>query len=349
MIGGVAIAAAAAGYFTWTKLHKTGFGDGFASGNGRIEATEINVDAKLAGRVDSIQFDEGDFVKTGDFVAQMQVSVLDAQRDQARAQLQEAKTAVVAAKAQAAGRESDKAADQALLAQRQSELLASKQRLTRTKTLFTQGALSDQNLDDDQATDRSAQAAVHAAEAQISASNAAIDAAEAEVLNAGAAVAAAEGSLASIEANITDSRLLSPADGRVQYRVAQPGEVLAAGGTVLNMVDLTNVYMTFYLADDAAGKIALGSEVRLIFDAAPGCVIPAKVSFLASDAQFTPKTVETASERQKLMFRVRARFGEELLRAHIKFVKTGVPGVAWVKLDPNAPWPAKLTVKLPSW
>ena len=136
-------------------------------------------------------------------------------------------------------------------------------------------------------------------------------------------------------------------DGRVQVRVAQPGEVLGAGGRVLNLIDLSDVYITFFLPGTVAGRVALGSEVRIILDAAPEYVIPATVSFVASAAQFTPKTVETASERQKLMFRVRAQISQELLREHLNQVKTGLPGVAWIKLDANAEWPQNLSVRVP--
>ena len=157
---------------------------------------------------------------------------------------------------------------------------------------------------------------------------------------------AAAATIARIEADIKDSQLKAPRDGRVQYRVAQPGEVLGAGGKVLNMVDLSDVYMTFFLPETVAGKVALGSEVRLVLDAAPGYVIPAQVSFVASVAQFTPKTVETAVERQKLMFRVKARIDPELLKKHLKQVKTGLPGMAWIKLDPQAEWPESLKIKV---
>jgi len=76
-------------------------------------------------------------------------------------------------------------------------------------------------------------------------------------------------------------------------------------------------------------------------------VIPASVSFIASEAQFTPKTVETASEREKLMFRIRAQIPPDLLQKHIAQVKTGLPGVAYVRLDPNVQWPARLQMNLP--
>jgi HlyD family secretion protein len=127
--------------------------------------------------------------------------------------------------------------------------------------------------------------------------------------------------------------------------VAQPGEVAAAGSRVLQLVDLSDVYMTFFLPDAVAGRVALGSEVRIVLDAAPHFVIPATVSFVASTAQFTPKTVETASERQKLMFRVRAQIDKALLQRHLEQVKTGLPGVAWLRLDPEAPWPETLQIK----
>jgi HlyD family secretion protein len=93
--------------------------------------------------------------------------------------------------------------------------------------------------------------------------------------------------------------------------------------------------------------VAIGSEVHLVLDAALQYVIPAQVSYVASTAQFTPKSVETASERQKLMFRVRAQIDRALLVKHLKLVKTGLPGVAWLKLDAQAKWPANLEIKLP--
>ena len=133
----------------------------------------------------------------------------------------------------------------------------------------------------------------------------------------------------------------------MQFRLAQPGEVLGAGGKVLNLVDLSDVYMSFFLPETVAGRIALGSDVRIVLDAAPNMVIPAKVSFVSATAQFTPKTVETASERQKLMFRIKARIDPELLQKHLNQVKTGLPGQAYVLAEPGAQWPANLQVKLP--
>jgi HlyD family secretion protein len=343
----IVLAVAAAGWYAWTALRETGPGPGFASGNGRIEATEVDVATKLAGRVETILVNEGDFVKAGQPLARMQVQVLEAQRDEARAQHQQAINTVAAARAQAAARISDKATAVAQVALHEAELDAAKRRYARSSTLTKEGASSEQELDDDRARVRSNQASVSAAQAQVAAAQSAIDAAQAQVIGARSAVDASAATIARIEADIQDSELKAPLDGRVQYRVAQPGEVLAAGGKVLNMIDLSDVYMTFFLPTTQAGRLRIGAEARIVLDAAPQYVIPATISFVSSTAQFTPKTVETQSEREKLMFRVRAQIDRELLLRDLKLVKTGLPGVAWVRLDQKEPWPAKLTVRLP--
>lgn len=344
----IAAAAVAVGsWLLWDALHPKGPGDGFASGNGRIEATEIDVATKLPGRVQDILVDEGDFVGAGQVLGHMQIQSLEAQRDEAIARQQQAITAVANAKAQVAVRESDFQSTVAQVALRASELDAAQRRLARSETLQRDGASSGQELDDDRARLHGAEAALNAARAQVGAAQAAIDAARTQVLGAQSTVKAADATVARVKADIDDSVLIAPRDGRVQYRIAQPGEVLGGGGRVLNLVDLSDVYMTFFVPESVAGRLALGSDVRVVLDAAPQYVIPAKVSFVASTAQFTPKTVETASERQKLMFRVKAQIDRELLRKHLTLVKTGLPGVAWVKVDSRAEWPAELVVRVP--
>lgn len=346
LLASLAIVIAVIAWGAWTKMRPTRLGDGFVSGNGRIEATEIDIDTKYAGRVVDIFVREGDFVNVGQVLAQMQIDVLNAQHDEARAQQQQAINAVASAQAQVQVRESDLAAAQAVVAQRESELDNAKRRLARSQTLSAQGMVTIQRLDDERSAVNGAEATLTAAKAQVMAAKSAIAAAKSQVTEAKSTVAAQGATVARIGVDIADSQLKAPRDGRVQYLVAQPGEVLGAGGKVLNMIDLSDVYMTFFLPETVAGKVALDSEVHIVLDAAPGYVIPAKVSFVASVAQFTPKTVETASERQKLMFRVKARIDRDLLRRYIKQVKTGLPGVAWLKLDSKAAWPKSLAVKV---
>ena len=199
-----------------------------------------------------------------------------------------------------------------------AEHQAASQRSARTEVLARDGSVSRQQLDDDRARARSAEAAVAAARAQVLAAQAAVEAARAQQSGAESRVGATQATINRIQVELTDSELKAPRNGRVQVRVAQPGEVLGAGGRVLNLLDLTDVYMTFFIPEAAAGRVALGSEVRLVLDTAPDYVVPARVSFVASQAQFTPKTVETASERQKLMFRVRAQIPPVLLERYLE-------------------------------
>ena len=347
LVVAAAAVVVALAWWGWTKFADSGPGEGFVSGNGRIEATEIDIATKLPGRIEDILVREGDFVSAGQPLARMQLETLEAQRDEALAMRQQAEHSVTAAQARVALREADVTAAQALVGQRESELDAAQRRLKRSQTLSQEGAASIQELDDDRARVRGAQATLAASKAQVAAARAAVEAAKAQLVGAQSSVHAATASINRIEADIRDSELRAPRDGRVQVRVAQPGEVLGAGGRVLNLIDLSDVYITFFLPETVAGRVALGSEVRIILDAAPEYVIPATVSFVASAAQFTPKTVETASERQKLMFRVRAQISQELLREHLQQVKTGLPGVAWVKLDANAEWPQNLSLRVP--
>jgi HlyD family secretion protein len=343
LAAGAALLALAA----WWQLRPNGLPEGFASGNGRIEATEVDVATKLAGRITRIEVDEGDFVEPGQILARMDTQVLEAQLQQARAQVRQAQNAARTALAQVALRESEKVSAAAVVRQRQAELNAAQKRHARSATLVKRNALPQQTLDDDLARLQSTQAALAAANAQVISADAGISAAQAQVEEARSAVEAAQAGVERLQADIDDSLLRAPRAGRVQYRVTQPGEVLPAGGKLLNLVDLTDVYMTFFLPERQAGRVALGSEVRLVIDAAPQYVIPAKVSYVASVAQFTPKTVETASEREKLMFRVKARIDPELLSKHLQQVKTGVPGMAYLRLDPEAEWPAHLAIKVP--
>jgi len=348
MRAAIAAAVVLAGFVVWSLLQPDPLPKGFASGNGRIEAVEIDIATKTPGRVTEVRVREGDFVTAGDVVARMDTSVLEAQLREAEAQLQRALIGVETANAQVRQREAEKAAAEAVVIQRRAEQEAARRRLTRTEELATRGTAAVQTLDDDRARFEGARAAESAAEAQVAAAEAAISLARSQVVGAKAEVEAVRATIQRVQADIADSELRAPRDGRIQYRVAQLGEVLPAGGAVLSMVDLNDVYMTFFLPTEAAGRVALGAEVRLVLDAAPQFVIPAEASFVADVAQFTPKTVQTEEERLKLMFRVRASISPELLEEHITQVKTGLPGMAYVRLDPQAEWPAELQIRLPS-
>lgn len=344
--GGIAVVVIGAAVIAWRLLAPGGLPDGIVSGNGRIEAVEMDISAKSPGRIRDILVDEGAFVKAGQLVAHMDTDVLKAQKAEAEAQLAQAQAAIQTAQSQVAQRQSERAAALASVRQREAELNVARKRFSRSSTLAREGATAVQERDDDQAQVEGATAAVAAAKAQLAAVDASVGTAQSQVIGARSNVDAVRATIQRIEADILDSDLRAPANGRIQYRIAQPGEVVAGGGRVLNLVDLSDVYMTFFLPETVAGKVALGAEVRLVLDAAPNYVIPARVSFVADVAQFTPKTVETQSERQKLMFRVKARIDRKLLERYITQVKTGLPGMAYVRINPQTEWPAKYTVNV---
>lgn len=338
------VGIAAAGWFV---LRPNGLPAGFAASNGRIEAVEIDIAAKIAGRLRDVMVREGDFVTAGQVLARMDTAVLDAQLKEAVAGLQQAEIGVDTALSLVRQREAERNAAQAVIVQRQAEMDAAAKRLARTEDLAHSGTTSLQKRDDDRAQFLAARAGVSAAQANLAAADAAIGTARSQVISAQAQIDVTRATIERIQADIDDSSLRAPRDGRVQYRVAQPGEVLSAGGVILNLVDLGDVYMTFFLGTNQAGRVALGAEARIVLDAAPQYVIPASVTFVADVAQFTPKTVETAEERQKLTFRVKATIPPELLREHIRYVKTGLPGITYVRLDPATPWPDSLQERVP--
>ncbi|HRF29461.1 MAG TPA: HlyD family efflux transporter periplasmic adaptor subunit [Azonexus sp.] len=310
----LALAVLAGGAYYIYQHRPAGLPAGFASGNGRLEATEVDVATKIAGRLAELGPREGDWVESGSVVGR-----LDA--DDLRAQLRAAEAQVVQAQ---------KAVDETRAGVRKSKAdatLAGKT-LKRSEELVGRGFISRNKLDSDQTGMEGAMAGMAQASSRV---------AEAE-----AAVATAQARVDSLRATLNDTSLKAPISGRVLYRLAEAGEVLAAGGKALTLVDLSDMYMTVYLPTDKAGQVALGAEARIVLDALAEQAIPATVSFVAPKAQFTPREVETRSEREKLMFRIKLRADPAWLAAHRDLAKGGMPGVAYVRLDANAAWPATL-------
>ncbi|TCZ65023.1 HlyD family efflux transporter periplasmic adaptor subunit [Roseicella aquatilis] len=311
----VALGAGGGGFWTWRRLQQArALPPGIAAANGRIEAEPVDVATKFAGRLEAVLVDEGAMVRAGQVLARMDTRELDAALRQAEAQQRGAQRTLEAR--------------QAAVVQQRSQLTLAQSELERARTLVQSGAGTRQALDQRQAARDTAVAALNVATAQV---------AEAEQAEQAAAQAAER-----IRTQIADSTLVAPIDGRVQYRLAHTGEVLAAGGRVLTLLDITYVYMTVYLPTEQAGRLPLGTEARIILDALPDYVIPATVTFVSPQAQFTPKQVETRSERDRLMFRVKLRIDAELLRQHAEQVRTGLPGMGYVRLGPEIAWPAWL-------
>ena len=161
------------------------------------------------------------------------------------------------------------------------------------------------------------------------------------------AIKAAEAKVEQIKSMISELTLVSPREGKVQYQLAHAGDSVAAGAPIVTLIDLTDVYMTVFLRAADAGKLAMGDEARLILDAAPDYVVPAAVSFVASDAQAAPKAVETKDDLAKLMLRVDLKIDPKVVETYYGKVETGLRGAGFVRTRPDAKWPAELQVKLP--
>ena len=311
----VLVLGAGAGGGTYWWLHRApALPPGIVFSNGRLEADEIDISTKFAGRISEILVDEGDRVKVGQVVARIDTRDLQAQLEQARAQTAQARQAIVQ--------------NQANLVEMGSQVRLTAQELQMARTLVTRGDETREVLDQRQSQFNVAFGAYHVAEAQIAAATAGVEAA---VHNADL-----------IQVNIDDDTLVAAKDGPIEYRLANVGEVLPAGGKVYTMLDVTYVYMDIFLPTAEAGQVKFGDDAVLLLDALPGRPIPASVMFIASQNEFTPKTVETRSERDKLMFRIRVRIDPKLLRLHEAQVRSGLPGLAYVRTDPKTAWPAFL-------
>ena len=304
----------------WQYLQPTPVPTGIAVGNGRVEATEYDIATKWSGRVKQVLVEEGDMVVADQVLALMDTQNLEAQLREANARLREV--------------EEGRNYALAIVEQRKSELLYAETELRRSQQLLTKGHVSKERLDQHRTAKLSSEAALRAAQVQVLQATASIDAAAARIER--------------LNTEIADSQLKSPVGSRVLYRLAEAGEVVPFGGKVLTVLDLSDVYMTIFLPTAEAGRVRIGSNARITLDAVAGLVIPAKVSFVSARAQFTPREVETRTEREKLMFRIKVKIDPNILLAHIDQVKTGVPGMAYIKLDPQAEWPTFLETRFPS-
>ena len=314
----VAGLAGAAVYLTMSDTRET-LPPGFVKGNGRMEAEQVEIAPMIAGRVAKVMAAEGNLVDVGAVLVEMDTDELMAALDRAKAEVALARQT--------------KAEAQALVLQRQAEQRRAAHELERATALLAGQNISEATFEERETTSQVAEAVLGAAQARVATADSQIAAAEAEVRR--------------IAAQIEDSTLFAPMQGRVLYRLAEPGEVVGAGGPILTLLSLENIYMEVFLPAREAGLLPIGADARIVLDALPDFAIPASVSFVSPEAQFTPKQVETLSEREQLVFRVRVRIPSDLVAGRIEHVKTGLRGEAVIRIDPNSAWPEALERRIP--
>ena len=310
VLAAVVLLLAGGGYVLWLKRSEQ-LPAGIVWGNGRLEADEIEITPKFAGRIATLLVDEGDMVQPGQVVARMDTRDLETDLQRVNAQIRQAQNSLDAARAE--------------VSQRQAQVRLADSQLARAEFLVKKDFVSREVLDQ-RVNDRDAAKAL-------------LTGAVARVGEAEHAIEVATQEAERIKVDIADGVLVAPRTSRVLYRLVNVGEVIGAGAKIFTLLDVSNVYMTVFLPTEAVGRIPLGSPGRIVLDAYPRLVIPAAVSFVAAKSQFTPKMVETRSEREKLMFRIKVRIDPDLLARHVEQVRTGLPGIAYVRVDPRTDWP----------
>ena len=307
-----AIIAASAYYYTIFQADNDL--EGIAYGNGRIEAQSIDIATRHGGRVLSVPVEEGQMVEAGDIIAELDLSDLAASLAGAEANVR------------ASIQKKDAAAS--TVAQAESARMLADKEFARADELARDKAVSESRRDQAFNAKQSAEAQLAAAKQNLASAEESIEVAESEV--------------ARLKELLTDQHLKASRKGRILYKLVEPGEVMSAGSKAVTLLDLTDVYMTIFLPTETVGKLRLGEKARIILDAAPDMAIPAYISYISPEAQFTPRQVETRTEREKLTFRVKVRIPPELLSKYIDHVKTGLPGMAYIKSDKDRDWPTRL-------
>jgi HlyD family secretion protein len=343
---GVVAVATVTGIYACNAAAEKKRASGFVSGTGRIEASEIAVATNVPGRIDRILVQEGQSVRAGQVVARMQVQSLVAERTEADARYKHALYLAVSADADVLLRETQTQAAEVAVQHYESEFQAIVQRLSSAVAMPGTGSGAVQELEDLRAEARRVAAVAAAADAQLAAARMAVVAARLDAESAHAGVEAAEATIRRVETALADAALTSPRDAEVQSRAAQPGDVVQAGSPVLNLVDSTNVRMTFALPEAGVDGVRVGDEARIVLETLPESVIRATISNVESAAP-TLLRHNIPDERVRPMCRLTAQLDRAFIHRYLKQVKAGASGVVWLRLDPALPWPSTLNVGEP--
>jgi len=339
--------------YKYWKSTQSALPAGIVSGNGRIEAKLADASAKEPLRVEEILVDEGDLVKPGQVLVRLDTVTLEAELAKneaavagAREEFAAANAAIAEASAAIAEANAGVATANSAIEKQQSEIRLAQTEADRQSRLLAENATSQATFDVRQtaletskATLKSIQAQADAARARASAARARAATAQSRADAARQQIEVAQAQVKVTESRIKDATLISSVTGRVLYRLVEPGEVLGPGGKALTLVDLSDVYMEIFLPSDQAAALKIGAPARITVDYEPNKAAAASVSFVSPEAQFTPKQVETKSEREKLMFRVKLQIPSELVMHYLERIKTGMRGVGYVKVSPNAKFP----------
>lgn len=315
----IIIVIAALGFVAYWFNREEPLPEGFISANGRLELNRLDIASLYSGRVQEIKVREGDEVKMSQTLVVLSSEQSTSQLASAFAAKQRLEEAVNRAEAETAARE--------------QQLKLAQMELNNALSLRRDNLIS--------------QVEVNRRQAARDAERAAVSATKAAQAEAQAGVTQAQAQIDAANSAHDDLLITSPIDARVEYRIAEVGNVIASGSKVITLVDPLDVTMNVFLPTSSMAPIQIGAEARIILDGIPA-VWPAHVEFISAQAQFTPKHVETANEREKLMYKVKLRVPLDVARAHTKLLKGGLTGMAYVRLDSQQAWPDPWQINLPA-
>jgi HlyD family secretion protein len=315
IVSGIVVVAAAAAALYWWQLQRADALPAYiVKTNGRLEFARIDIAVKSPGRIVELSVHEGERATAGQVLARQDDAELKAQLVGAHAQRAEALGAITRAQAEFRAHQSGEA-----LAQLEE---------TQTEGLYHKKLVSDVELQRRQLALRSETAAVAAAAAALTEAKTSLEGADAGISR--------------LDVQLGETVIRTPVGGRIEYKVIENGAVLPPGGRVATLLDPTDVYMTVFLGSKVAGKLRVGDEARIALDGLEEQPIPANVSFISPEAQFTPKFVETASERDKLVYRIKLQIPPAVAAQYEGQLKAGATGNGYVRLQANGPWPTIL-------
>jgi HlyD family secretion protein len=329
LIGAVAVAVGVS-----LAVWRSPLPDGLSVVNGRIEGDPVVVAAKVPGRIIALHVKEGDAVDMDQPIAEISSEQIRARVDQAAAVRTSAINALESARAAAMG-----ARNQLGRAEARGAAVAARQEKVakdagRAEELFKRGVLAQAELDEARAVRDVAAADRRAAAEQVAATQRAIESADAQVAAAEGQVQAAGAALDESQATLSDTQVRSPVRGVVTTKIAEQGEVLAAGAPIVVVTDLDQLHMKAYIPQPEIGRIKIGNPAQVHVDAFPGRPFAARVREIASQSEFTPKEVQTREERVKQV--VAAKLYLDVNPDHALI--PGMPADAVIRWKPEVAW-----------
>lgn len=319
VVAGVAVAVSAAWYLT----RRPSANDDNLRISGNIETTEVEVSFEIPGRVTERLVSEGESVEAGQLVARLEATDLGHEVEMRQAELGAA--SALLAELEAGSRPEEIGQAEAALARARADASRAEAEYARQKDLFAKDIISSREFE-------AAEAGYRMSSAQVDEVSQRLVMLERgprreQIEQARQRVKQAREALAIAKTRLSYATLMAPLSGVVLADNAEPGERVAAGTPIVTVGELSAVWLRGYIDETNLGRVKVGQNVRVTSDTYPGKVYDGRVSFIASEAQFTPKSVQTTKERVKLVYRIKVDIPNPSME-----LKPGMPADAEILL-----------------